>query len=460
MFLPCTKRQIALHYELTSAQEKVNRQRSVHVSRNQASTTEPKTFPLLKSVREGHMAYEMDAGAQSRLEAFFSAIGRALKNKTRMASFATYAMGLFSSLERKSAEPIAAATTPGPEECEPAHHRLLRFLRDSPWSDREVRRVAAQHAIEAMTAEQPIQAWIIDDTGFLKQGSHSVGVQRQYTGSAGKITNCQIGVSLSVTTRSAHVPIDFELYLPKSWTEDAERREECHIPDDVAFRTKEKLALAMIDRAVEDGIPGKLLLADSAYGRSQRLRDRLRSLGFDYALGIQSNQTMWRLDRLGRRMGEAVPVSVIAEQLDQKAFRRLTWRAGTMSGQRGKLSSRFAFCRVKTTDDAESEPEWLLIEWPDDEAAPTKFSLTTLPRSMSKKQIIRLLKERYRTERVYQEMKGELGLDHFEGRSFPGWHHHVSVVLCCYAFVVAERERRFPPKARRSHRVEPLPLAA
>jgi SRSO17 transposase len=311
-----------------------------------------------------------------------------------------------------------------------------------------------------MAAEQPIQAWIIDDTGFLKQGSHSVGVQRQYTGSAGKITNCQIGVSLSVTTRSAHVPIDFELYLPKSWTEDAERREECHIPNDVAFRTKEKLALAMIDRAVEDGIPGKLLLADSAYGRSQRLRDRLRSLGFDYALGIQSNQTMWRLDRLGRRMGEAVPVSVIAEQLDQKAFRRLTWRAGTMSGQRGKLSSRFAFCRVKTTDDAESEPEWLLIEWPGDEAAPTKFSLTTLPRSMSKKQIIRLLKERYRTERVYQEMKGELGLDHFEGRSFPGWHHHVSVVLCCYAFVVAERERRFPPKARRSHRVEPLPLAA
>jgi len=406
------------------------------------------------------MAYEMDAGAQSRLHGFFSAIGRALKNKTRMASFATYAMGLFSSLERKSAEPIAAAATPAPEECEPAHHRLLRFLRDSPWSDREVRRVAAQHAIEAMTAEQPIQAWIIDDTGFLKQGNHSVGVQRQYTGSAGKVTNCQIGVSLSIATRSAHVPIDFELYLPKSWTEDAVRREECHIPDDVEFRTKEELALAMIERAAEDEIPGRLLLADSAYGRSQKLRDRLRSLGFDYALGIHNNQKMWRLDRLDRRMGEAVPVSAIAEQLGEKGFQRLTWRAGTMSGQRGKLNSRFAFCRVKTTDDADCEPEWLLIEWPKGEPAPTRFSLTTLPRSMSKKQIIRLLKERYRTERVYQEMKGELGLDHFEGRSFPGWHHHISVVLCCYAFVIAERVRHFPPKARWSDRAQPLPLAA
>jgi SRSO17 transposase len=228
----------------------------------------------------------------------------------------------------------------------------------------------------------------------------------------------------------------------------------------MAFRTKEDLALAMIDRAVEDEIPGNVLLADSAYGRSQRLRDRLRSLGFDYALGIQSNQKMWRLDRLDRRMGAAVPVSVIAEQLGHNAFRRLTWRAGTMSGQRGKLSSRFDFCRVKTTDAAESEPEWLLIEWPDDEATPTKFSLTSLPRSMSKKQIVRLLKERYRTERVYEEMKGELGLDHFEGRSFPGWHHHISVVLCCYAFVIAERVRHFPAKAGWSHLVEPLPLAA
>jgi SRSO17 transposase len=406
------------------------------------------------------MAYEMNAGAQGRLHGFFAAIGQALKNKTRMASFATYAMGLFSSLERKSAEPIAAAATSDPEACEAAHHRLLRFLRDSPWSDRDVRRVAAQHAIEAMTVEQPVQAWIIDDTGFLKQGSHSVGVQRQYTGSAGKITNCQIGVSLSVATRSAHVPIDFELYLPKSWADDVERRQECHIPDHVEFRTKEELALAMIERALEDGIPGRLLLADSAYGRSQRLRDRVRSLGFDYALGIQSNQVMWRLDRLDRRMGEAAPVSVIAQQLGNKTFRRLTWRAGTMPGGRGKLSSRFAFCRVKTTDDAASEPEWLLIEWPDGEAAPTKFSLTTLPRSMSKKQIIRLLKERYRTERVYEEMKGELGLDHFEGRSFPGWHHHISVALCCYAFVIAERVRHFPPKARRSYHVEPLALAA
>jgi SRSO17 transposase len=405
------------------------------------------------------MAYEMDAGAQARLDEYFSEIGVALNNKTRRASFAMYAMGLFGNAERKSAEPIAAAASADVEACEPAHHRLLRFLRDSPWSDREVRRVAALYATEAMLEEEPIRTWIIDDTGFLKQGTHSVGVQRQYTGTAGKVANCQIGVSLSIATRSAHVPIDFQLYLPQSWTEDPQRRQECHIPDDVEFKTKEQLALAMIVRAVEDKVPGNILLADSFYGRSHVFRQTVRGLGFDYALGIKSNLTMWRLDRLDRRMGDAKQASSIADELGKKAFRRVTWRDGTMPGRRGKLSSRFAFCRVKVSDD-ENEPIWLLIEWPDGEVAPTKFALTTLPRSMSKKQIVRLFKERYRTERVYEELKGELGLDHFEGRSFPGWHHHISVALCCYAFIVAERMQHFPPAARRRGPADALSVAA
>lgn len=238
------------------------------------------------------MGYELDAGAQRRLDLYFSAIGAVLNNKTRRASFATYAMGLFGSADRKSAEPLAAIASADAEECEPAHHRLLRFLRDSPWSDREVRRLAARHAIDSMAIEEPIQTWIVDDTGFLKQGKHSVGVQRQYTGSAGKIANCQVGVSLSIATRSAHVPIDFELYLPESWTGDAPRRTECHIPDDVEFKTKEDLALLMIDRAVADGVPGGIVLGDSWYGRSHRFRSAIRDHGLHYALGIMPTQQM------------------------------------------------------------------------------------------------------------------------------------------------------------------------
>lgn len=411
------------------------------------------------------MGYELDAGAQGRLGQYVSAIGEVLSNKKRRESFAAYAMGLLSSAERKSVEPIAAMATADEESCDACHQRLLHFLGDSPWSDQAVRQVAARHAIDAMQAHEPIQTWTIDDTGFLKQGTHSVGVQRQYTGSAGKIANCQLGVSLSIATRSAHVPIDFALYLPESWVNDRARREECKIPDDVVFKTKEELALDLITRAVADGMPGNIVLADSFYGRSHVFRRTLRSLGFEYALGIKATQKMWRLDARERPMGDAKTAEHIARKLPRKAFRRVTWRDGAMPAPRGKLHSRFAFCRVKAAHDDGTgpdarEPLWLLIEWPDGEREPTKYALTTLPRTMSKKQLVRIVKERWRTERVYEDMKGELGLDHFEGRSFPGWHHHVSVAICCYAFVVAERMRHFPPEARRRSAHRSVPIAA
>ena len=397
---------------------------------------------------------------QGRLLKYFSGIGGILANKKRRESFAIYAMGLLGSAERKSAEPLAAAACADPEMCDAYHQRLLHFLGDSLWSDRAVRREAAAHAIEAMTAHEPFRTWIIDDTGFPKQGTHSVGVQRQYTGTTGKISNCQIGVSLSIATRSAHVPIDFELYLPASWAKDDGRRAECKIPEEVIFKTKEDLALDMITRAAEDKVPGDIVLADSFYGRSYDFRETVRILGFDYALGVSPTQTMWRLDTRERCSGEAQAARAIAGELGKKAFRRITWRDGTMPGKRGKLSSRFALVRVKVAHDDGTEPEsyeplWLLIEWPYGEAAPMKYALTTLPRSMSHKQLVRLFKERYRTEQIYEEMKGELGLDHFEGRSFVGWHHHISVVLCCYAFVIAERYAALSPHGRmaksRSH---------
>jgi len=242
------------------------------------------------------------------------------------------------------------------------------------------------------------------------------------------------------------VPIDAELYLPESWASDPERRAECKIPDEVRFKTKHELALDMITRAVEDGVAGEVLLSDSAYGDSHDFREAVRILGFDYALGIHATTSLWLLDRSNRRLGEPQSASSLALSLGRKAFRRVTWREATA----GKLSSYFALLRVKVAHDDGSEPAareplWLLIEWPEGEKKPTKYALTTLPRTMATKKLVRVLKERWRTEAVYQEMKSELGLDHFEGRSFRGWHHHLSIVLCCYAFVVGERMRHFPP---------------
>ena len=170
---------------------------------------------------------------------------------------------------------IAARACADPELARATHEKLLHFLGRSEWDDRMVRHVSARHVIDAMVARgEPVTTWVIDDTGFLKQGSHSVGVQRQYTGSAGKIANCQIGVSLSVATRTEHQPIDFELYLPECWTEDSQRRSEAHIPDAVRLKTKTDLALDMITRAVEANIPGDIVLADSAYGDPRLPRDR------------------------------------------------------------------------------------------------------------------------------------------------------------------------------------------
>lgn len=402
-----------------------------------------------------------EIAAAARLEQFFGRIGTHLKDQRKRESFAMYAFGILGDGERKSAEPIAARACADPEQTNNVHSKLLYFLARSRWDDRAVRLEAARYAIEAVEKREPITTWIIDDTGFLKQGTHSVGVQRQYTGSAGKITNCQAGVSLAVATSSEQIPVDFDLYLPKLWTDDPHRREEARIPGDLSFKTKIQLALEMIERAMRNGVPGRILLADSAYGDCTEFRNRVRELGFDFAVGVLPTLGVVRLDRLDRINATRESVQQLFAALPRKAFRRVTWRDGTSR----KLQSRFAFVRVKTTHDdrvslADREPLWLVAEWPEGDSKPTKFVLTTLPRIMSRKQIVRTLKERWRTERMYEDLKGELGLDHFEGRSFPGWHHHVSVVLCCYAFVVAERVRAFPPSAARTRPTRPVSVAA
>lgn len=341
------------------------------------------------------------------------------------------------------------------------HSKLLYFLGRSEWDDHAVRLEAARYAVEELERREPVTTWIVDDTGFLKQGSHSVGVQRQYTGSAGKVTNCQVGVSLAIATSTNHLPLDFELYLPEEWATNPALRKEARIPAEVTFQTKIELAIDMIERASLAKIPGDIILADGAYGSSSDFRNFVRLMGFDFGVGIQSNARVVRLDRLDRVRGEVSTAAELAESLGRKAFRRVTWRQGSKAA----LRSNFCFLRVKTMHDdgirlADREPLWLVIEWLDGEEKPTKFALTTLPRRMSQKAIVRLFKERWRTERMYEDLKGELGLDHFEGRSYPAWHHHISVVLCCYAFVVADLVRAFPPSARRTRKDGAIGVAA
>ena len=401
----------------------------------------------------------MNAAAARRLDSYFERIGDVLGEESRRGSFALYAMGLLGDGERKSVEPIAARACPDPKRVDAMHQRLLHFAVDSKWSDREVRRVAAQYALEAMTEREPVEVWMVDDTGFLKQGKHSVGVQRQYTGSAGKITNCQIGVSLSVATRTEQLPLDFELYLPEGWAQDAARRREARLPADVCFKTKPQLALQMIDRAVEDGVPPGLVLGDAGYGSSSQFRAHLRSLGLHYAVAVDPQTTVCLLDEKGHPRGSVRSVSDLALRLEERGeFRRCTWRQGTQED----LSARFVLRRVLAAGvpQREQEPLWLLIEWRDGESQPANSFLVSLPGPKTKKQLIGLVMQRWRTERVYEDLKGELGLDHYEGRRFPGWHHHVSVALCCYAFIVAERVRHFPPSARGATEAHAQPLQA
>jgi SRSO17 transposase len=398
------------------------------------------------------MAMRMDAAAVDRLKRYFDHVGEILGSPKRRESFSVYAMGILGDGERKSVEPMAARACADERTADAAHQSLLHFIANARWSDRDVRRAACRYAVDAMTTQGLVQAWILDDTGFLKQGKHSVGVQRQYSGTAGKVANCQIGVSLSVATNNEQVPIDFELYLPEAWANDPDQRIKAHIPDRVRFKTKPELALEMLKRAVEDKVPKGVVLADAGYGTGSAFRRGVRKLGLHYAVGVDPRTKVWLLDPNTQLPAAKQDVKSLALELERCGeFRRCTWRKGT----KADLSARFVAVRVVVAHDDgqplhERQQEWLLIEWRDDEEEPANYFLSSLPARMTKKQLVRVVMQRWRTERAYEDLKGELGLDHYEGRSFPGWHHHVSVVLCCYAFVVAERARHFPPSAARS----------
>lgn len=385
-------------------------------------------------------------------------VGGLLGHPKRKEAFATYVLGLFSSLKRKTVEGIAAQAQPDVSQVDAEHQRLLHIVGQSKWDDGALRRFAARCASKEMVSVGGVDSWIIDDTGFMKKGRHSVAVQRQYSGTAGKVENCQLAVSLVLANDHVQYASDFELYLPESWLQDRERCDAAKIPKDRVFQTKQELALQLIDRALQDDVPlPKAVLADSFYGGSSEFRAGLRARRLHYAVSVRSDIQIQRVDKHGFRKGPATAAETMAKKLP---FRKVCFGNGSYA--------HFSFVRVVPTTDfqhhAAPKPVWLIAEAPAHEEG-LKFHLCSLPPSTTRKELVRLLHQRFRTERAYQELKQEFGLDHYEGRSFLGWHHHVTAVLVCHAFTIAEQCRLFPPvqwrhRTRASHQDENASPAA
>jgi SRSO17 transposase len=354
--------------------------------------------------------------------------------------------------ERKSVEPMAAVTAPARVAAQ--HQSLLHFVNQAPWSDDEVLAKVRAMVMPSLARHGPIEAWIVDDTGFPKKGRQSVGVGRQYCGQVGKQENCQVAVSLSIANHQASLPVAYRLYLPQDWAADDSRRRKAGVPDDIRFKTKLEIALEQLRWACSAGLPRGVVLMDPGYGHDARLRMSVSGLGLSYVAGILSQTLVWapgsaprpghEPSHRGRRAApDLISVKDLALALPAKAWRTIRWREGTADW----LSSRFARVRVRVGHRhlrAAPVEEWLLMEWPKGEDAPTKYWLSTLAADISLRELVDIAKLRWRIERDYQELKQEVGLGHYEGRGWRGFHHHATLCIAAYGFLIRERET-IPP---------------
>ncbi len=392
-------------------------------------------------------ARELDACAD-RLEEFLVTMLASVGRSERRHHGWLYVQGLLLDGERKSIEPLAERVPEGNVQA------LQQFVGQSPWAWEPVRRLLAQHMGEELL---PAAGWIVDDSGFPKQGKESVGVARQYSGTLGKVGNCQVAVAVHLTTEAGSMPLDWALYLPRAWTEDAERCRKAGVPESTPFRTKIALALELIDHLLAWGLSRQPVLADAGYGNNTEFRQGLVDRQLHYVVGVESSTAVWekptqrvqprsRASRGRPRRpyyrGQPRALRDLAAALPAESWRTLTWRQGSQGPQRG----RFAACRVQPAhghvrDRPELPPVWLLIEWPAEAEAPAKYWFSNLPEEISLRRLVRLAKLRWRVEQNYQQLKEELGLDHYEGRGWPGWHHHVTLVCLAYAFLLLERQR-------------------
>ena len=384
---------------------------------------------------------QSDASTE-RFSAYLDELASVMGHAARVGPMRDYCTGLLLSCERKSVEPIAAATAPAGASAQ--HQSLLHFLSQGEWSDAAVLGEVRKYALPRIERHGAIEVWVVDDTGFPKYGSHSVGVSHQYCGQVGKQTNCQIAVSLSLANHHASLPVAYQLYLPEKWASDAVRRKKAGVPDDIEFTTKPKMALQQIEWACKVGLPRGVALMDGGYGHDLSLRRGLTKLELIYSVGIRGSTLVVATTPKAEPMNAAE----LAQTLPKKGWRKITWREGTNT----PLSSRFQRVRVcaagEGTTDAEPE-EWLLVEWPEGEKEPTKFWLSTLAETMHLGRMVDITMMRWRIERDYHELKQEVGLGHFEGRGWRGFHHHATMCIAAYGFLVSERGA-FPPCGPRS----------
>jgi SRSO17 transposase len=389
-------------------------------------------------------------------EHYINQLCQALGHRDRHRGFVDYSRGLMLPLERKSVEPLAAHTDP--LHVSAKHQSLHHLVAQSEWSDKAVLKCVRDWVMAKLGSKSSFY-WIVDDTGFPKKGVHSVGVARQYCGQLGKQDNCQVAVSLSLSTERGSVPVDWRLYLPEQWAKDRRRRKTAGVPEELKFQTKPQIALEQIRTAKAAGVAVGVVLADAGYGNETAWREALEGMGLKYCVGVQSVTTVWvagtgpvppkAKNKTGRprtrwhRVTGATPLSVkgLAETLIPHRWRTVQWRQGSHA----TLSSRFAALPVRAAHRDEEglgaprAQQWLLIEWPKDQAEPTKYWLATLPADTTLVDLVKTAKMRWRIERDYQELKQEFGLSHYEGRGWRGFHHHATLCIAAYGFLLADR---------------------
>lgn len=398
-------------------------------------------------------------------ERYLAHLGEGLGHADRHAGLRGYCTGLMAPLGRKSVEPMAGHLAPGATRSR--HQSLHHFVADSSWSDDEMLLRVAQWVVPAMDFSDGAW-WIVDDTGFPKQGRHSVGVARQYCGMLGKQDNCQVAVSVSLACQAGSLPVAWRLYLPQEWAQDVERREKAGVPAQMEFATKPAIALRQIEALLEQGAPKHCLLADAGYGTDTSFRERLTELGLSYVVGITGQVKVWppghaplppetykgrgnvpKRQRLGQQDQERTQsVKELAFALSPEQWESVEWREGSNF----TLRSRFARVRVHAAhrdyQRTQLRPqEWLLIEWPEGHKEPMKYWLSTLAQdNMPLQRMVFEAKMRWRIERDYQDLKQEVGLGHYEGRGWRGFHHHASLSIAAYGFLM-EQQLRHPEGA-------------
>lgn len=395
----------------------------------------------------------MTVSLDARFEKYCDTIVGTLKHADREQPARWYIQGLVLPGERKSVEPMAARVQP--DNVRSAHQSMHHLVADAPWSDEAMLSAVAELVLPKLMRSDAQVHWIVDDTGFPKKGKHSVGVAHQYCGQTGKQDNCRVAVSLSIATAQGSVPVGYRLYLPREWTDDAERCRKTGVPEEIGFATKPALAMHQIEAALAAGYPRGTVLADAAYGDETAWRETLSGHNLTYAVGVRPGTTVWwgdhqplaepkpdgQVGRARRRLRrddahQPISVSQVARTLPANSWRTVTWRQGVS----GAMSSRFARVRVRAAHrDQPRDDEWLIIEWAHGADEPAHYWFSNLPKNLPWKAMVDTVMGRWRIERDYEELKQELGLGHYEGRNWRGFHHHASLCVAAYGFLILER---------------------